>query len=108
MNLCTGSLPFRSSDVESSLTDRHTGINRSISFYRNLRTRVDRLLRIVHQSSLAMEDKDQMAGRLGALRSICVLGINEILFSYWHILHLPLFIMLILSGLIHVAVVHLY
>ena len=32
----------------------------------------------------------------------------ERLFSLWHLLHLPLFIMLIISGAVHVVVVHLY
>ena len=73
-----------------------------------MRTRIDRLRRVLRKSKLPDSDKKRVFLRLRALRSICVLGINEILFSYWHILHLPLFIMLIMSGLIHVAVVHLY
>lgn len=103
-----GKFVLEFNEIETSLTNRHTGINRSLRFYRSMRSRVDRLLRIVKKSNLLAEDKKQMLRRLRALRSICVLGINEILFSYWHVLHLPLFIMLILSGLIHVAVVHLY
>ncbi|TNF91022.1 MAG: hypothetical protein EP300_01600 [Gammaproteobacteria bacterium] len=94
--------------IETGLTHRHTGVNRSISFYRKMRSRIDRLRRVLGKSKLPDSDKKQIFRRLKALRSICVLGINEILFSYWHILHLPLFIMLIMSGLIHVAVVHLY
>lgn len=94
--------------IESELTHKHTGVNRSFFFYRKMRSRIDKLRRILRKSNLTDEDKNQIYGRLKALRSICVLGINEILFSYWHILHLPLFIMLIISGLIHVAVVHMY
>ena len=94
--------------IESELTHRHTGINRSLSFYRKMRSRIDRLRQILGKSNLPDADKKQVLARLKALRSICVLGINEILFSYWHILHMPLFIMLIMSGLVHVAVVHLY
>lgn len=30
------------------------------------------------------------------------------LFSFWHILHMPLFIMLVLTGIIHVVYVHMY
>lgn len=32
----------------------------------------------------------------------------ERLFSLWHILHLPLFIMLVITGIIHVIAVHMY
>lgn len=36
------------------------------------------------------------------------LRVNERLFSWWHILHFPLFIMMLLTGIVHVAVVHMY
>lgn len=32
----------------------------------------------------------------------------ERLFSLWHVLHIPLFIMMLISGIIHVIVVHIY
>lgn len=35
-------------------------------------------------------------------------SLYERLFSLWHVFHLPLFIMLLISGVIHVVVVHLY
>ena len=35
-------------------------------------------------------------------------GVYERLFSLWHLLHIPLFIMLIISGSIHVLAVHIY
>jgi hypothetical protein len=73
-----------------------------------MRSRIDRLHRVIKKSGLQKTEKKHVFRRLRDLRSICVLGINEILFSYWHILHMPLFIMLILSGLIHVGVVHFY
>jgi hypothetical protein len=43
-----------------------------------------------------------------ALKRAASLQINERLFSWWHILHLPLFIMMLLSGIVHVVVVHIY
>ena len=94
--------------IEKALTDQHTTANRSIGFYRKMRSRIDRLHRAIKKSALRKTEKKHVIRHLKDLRSICVLGINEILFSYWHILHMPLFIMLILSGLIHVAVVHFY
>lgn len=95
-------------NIETELTNQHTGVNRSLAFYRKMRSRIDHLRRVLGNSKLPETDKTRVFLRLKALRSICALGRNEILFSYWHILHLPLFIMLIMSGLIHVAVVHLY
>ena len=95
-------------DIKEKLTPRHTGINRSIRFYRKMRSRIDRLSRRVRRSNLGEAEKKAARRRLHDLRQICVLGINEILFSFWHLLHLPLFVVMVLSGLIHVAVVHLY
>jgi len=34
--------------------------------------------------------------------------VYEKLFSLWHLLHIPLFIMLIISGIVHVMAVHIY
>lgn len=94
--------------VEENLTHRHTGINRSLGFYRGMKSRIGGLRRDVARSSLGRAEKKQIYLRLKDLRSICALGINEIYFSYWHVFHIPLLVMLVLSGVIHVLVVHLY
>jgi len=96
------------SQLEQNLVNRHTGINRNYWFYRNARKRVDRLRKQVNQNVVDSEVQSSILSKLHGLRSICRFGINEILFSYWHILHFPLFIMLVFSGLSHVAVVHFY
>ena len=95
-------------EIEEKLTNQHTGVNRSLAFYRSMNSRITKLRRQVARSNLNNESQQLIYRRLKDLRSICSLGTREILFSYWHILHLPLFIMLILSGLVHVAAVHLY
>ena len=95
-------------DIEEKLTNLHTGVNRSLGFYRSMNSRISKLRRNINKSDLNQQAKKLIYRRLKDLRSICSLGTKEILFSYWHILHLPLFIMLILSGLVHVAAVHLY
>jgi hypothetical protein len=95
-------------EIEEKLTNLHTGMNRSLSFYRSANSRISKLRRQIDRSNLNPKAKKLIYLRLKDLRSICSLGTKEILFSYWHILHLPLFIMLILSGLFHVAAVHLY
>lgn len=43
-----------------------------------------------------------------SLRRITVFRLYERLFSLWHILHLPLFIMMIITAVIHIFAVHLY
>ena len=70
--------------------------------------RIGKLRKQLKRSDLGNAEKQKIQRGLKGLHSICVLGINEILFSYWHVLHLPLFVMLVLTGFIHVAVVHLY
>lgn len=46
--------------------------------------------------------------RLGAVRRVVEFDAFERLFSLWHALHLPLFLMLLVAGVVHVAAVHLY
>ncbi len=43
-----------------------------------------------------------------ALRQTAAFRVYERLFSLWHILHLPLFIMMIITAIIHIFAVHLY
>ena len=95
-------------EIEEGLSNLHTGVNRSLGFYRSMNSRIRKLRRQIGKSNLNRKAKKLVYKRLKDLRSICALGTQEILFSYWHILHLPLFFMLILSGLVHVAAVHFY
>ena len=43
-----------------------------------------------------------------ALRRTAAFKLYERLFSLWHILHLPLFIMMIITAIIHIFAVHMY
>lgn len=43
-----------------------------------------------------------------AVRQLSELEFYQKLFSLWHVLHLPLFILLIITGIFHVIAVHLY
>ena len=45
---------------------------------------------------------------LATIRKVAGLSFYERLFSLWHVLHLPLFIMLLISGIVHVFAVHMY
>ena len=46
--------------------------------------------------------------RLGAASSVATFHAFERLFSLWHVLHMPLFFMLIIAGIVHVIAVHVY
>lgn len=94
--------------IEESLVQRHTGINRSVWFYESMRWKLLRLRRQLRKTLKKSKERKRLLGRVSSLISICNLGLNEILFSYWHIFHFPLFIMLVISGITHVVVVHFY
>ena len=96
------------SAIELNITNTHAGENRSYWHYRSMRGQLKRLQKSVSQQIPTPEIRQLMLARIRSLRSICHLGINEVLFSYWHILHFPLFLMLIVSASIHVFVVHFY
>ena len=46
--------------------------------------------------------------RISATRRVIELSAFERLFSLWHALHLPLFFMLLVAGIVHVIAVHVY
>lgn len=45
---------------------------------------------------------------VGLMGRVAQFSFYERLFSYWHVLHLPLFFMLVLSAIVHVLAVHMY
>jgi hypothetical protein len=49
-----------------------------------------------------------VSARLESVRKVAGLGLYERLFSAWHILHFPLFLMLVITGIVHVLAVHIY
>lgn len=44
----------------------------------------------------------------GLMRRVAQLSFYERLFSLWHVFHLPLFFLLVISALVHVLAVHMY
>lgn len=46
--------------------------------------------------------------QIGLMRQVAQLSFYERLFSLWHIFHMPLFLVLVLSALVHVLAVHMY
>jgi len=49
-----------------------------------------------------------IARRLQATRQVMEFEAYEKLFSLWHVLHLPLFFILLIAGVVHVVAVHVY
>ena len=51
---------------------------------------------------------DYVTRRMKTTREVAEFRIYERLFSVWHVLHMPLFLMLIAAGIVHVIAVHVY
>ena len=111
----------RLTKMENRLLQNYTGVMTSILHVillaidgRLLKHRIMRLLKssIKNNTSLAVPDikitRKFINRYTVALRKIAVLRIFERLFSFWHILHLPLFIMMIITAVVHIFAVHMY
>jgi len=46
--------------------------------------------------------------QVGLMRQVAQLAFYERLFSLWHVFHMPLFLLLVVSALVHVLAVHMY
>ncbi len=61
-----------------------------------------------HRATLLAAATRYAEARLGAARRVAEFHSCERLFSLWHILHLPLFGMLFVAGIVHVIAVNIY
>ena len=61
-----------------------------------------------HQDRLLATTQRFLRQHLGETRRIAQFGFYERLFSWWHIVHVPFFLMMVLSGCVHVLAVHMY
>jgi hypothetical protein len=59
-------------------------------------------------SDFKLQAKEYLRDYFYCLRKTSQLSLYVRLFSWWHILHLPLFIMLVITGIVHVIAVHMY
>ena len=103
-------------DIEKKHLATDTGIISSIS---NLKTLSSSSRAIREQLATQMKTHSSTAANgnastrvidqyFSSLRRITMFRLYERLFSLWHILHLPLFIMMIITAIIHIFAVHLY
>ena len=77
--------------------------------HRELRTRA-MLSETLHANTknLRKTANAYAAKQVGLMRQVAQLSFYERLFSLWHIFHMPLFILLVISALVHVLAVHMY
>jgi hypothetical protein len=67
-----------------------------------------------HKAVASQQDRfehvafDYIARRLRATRDVAEFRVYERLFSVWHVLHVPLFLILLAAGIVHVVSVHVY
>ena len=61
-----------------------------------------------HRARLRRTTRQYLRRRLGEIRKVAQFGFFEKLFSLWHIIHVPFFLMMVLSALVHVLAVHMY
>lgn len=113
---------------ESALLDRNAGVMQSakLMFTLSQKTRLNRKAHLSEmQSAVAAralrehwhDDTYQqtlMAGRVhldlynATIRKAAGLKFYDQLFGWWHVLHMPLFFLLIIAAVVHVIAVHLY
>lgn len=61
-----------------------------------------------HQQRLLASTRRFLKQHLAATRQVAQFGFYERLFSWWHIVHVPFFLMMVFSGFVHVLAVHMY
>jgi len=61
-----------------------------------------------HQDRLLEATRRFLREHLAETRRVAQFGFYERLFSWWHIVHVPFFLMMVLSGIVHVLAVHMY
>ena len=60
------------------------------------------------QRLLILRTRINLASYFGAVRRIAEFSFYQRMFALWHVLHLPLFVMMIITGIVHVIAVHMY
>jgi hypothetical protein len=61
-----------------------------------------------HRPRLRRTTRRYLGQRLAEIRKVAQFAFFEKLFSLWHVIHVPFFLMMVISALVHVLAVHLY
>jgi len=115
-------LNSRLKKMEDKVLQSHTGLMTSLLHVVSLAINAHRLKRkvmnLVNESydksdnDKILSDRKTVALSVNrytlALRKTAAFRVYERLFSLWHILHLPLFFMMIITAVIHIFAVHMY
>jgi hypothetical protein len=72
------------------------------------RDAVARGLNAAQRRQVEQKGREYVDHRLEAARRVAQFEGYEQLFALWHVLHLPLFILLLIAGIVHVVSVHVY
>jgi len=56
----------------------------------------------------AREAREYLSGYFATAHQVVGLGFYERMFALWHVLHVPLFILLVITAVMHVLAVHMY
>ena len=106
--------------METKALQPYTGLMTSLMHVIYLAVNAPRLKRKVmrllkdsdHDNNKNMPESKVVASLVNnytlALRKTAAFNLYEHLFSLWHILHLPLFFMMIITAIIHIFAVHVY
>jgi hypothetical protein len=62
----------------------------------------------MNSKSLRKTANSYAAKQVGLMRQVAQLAFFERVFSLWHVFHMPLFLLLVVSALVHVLAVHMY
>ncbi len=92
------------------------GLHAAVARRRCTRDTTDALVRIAATKDWTPEElarrierrRKLIARHLAAVQRIAQFGVFERLFSIWHVLHVPLVYMMVLSAVAHVIAVHMY
>lgn len=57
---------------------------------------------------LLLRTRHNLRSYFGAVRRIAEFAFYQRFFALWHVLHMPLFVMMLITGIIHVIAVHMY
>lgn len=61
-----------------------------------------------HKKRMIKSTRRYLSKRLGISRRMAMFRVYEKLFSLWHVLHIPLFVLLVIAALVHIYAVHAY
>lgn len=61
-----------------------------------------------HRARILNSLEEHLKAHLAAVRALARLSVYERLFGLWHIAHLPFFVLLVISAVVHVIAVHVY